>query len=145
MSRSAYAASSVPTATPDSMTRTVSSELMVPTLLQNQRATRRLRRPNRPLGFQSRGEVQRGCSAGSWLEGAGRRLELAGEEIQAIVEIGTRQARPSGPALRISSKAASTSCSPAQAMPINCWQTTSSGARTMRKRLDAARRERPGP
>ena len=43
-----------------------------------------------------------------------------------------------GPALRMSSKASSTYCSPAQAMPTSCWQTTSSGARIMRQRLDPA-------
>ena len=47
------------------MTRTVSSELIVPTLFQNQRATRRLRRPNRPSRLQSRGDVQRGAAPAS--------------------------------------------------------------------------------
>ena len=89
--RSAYAASSVPTATPLSMTRTVSSELIVPTLFQNQRATRRLRRPNRPVSApEPRRSPARACS-GFRLDCASRRVKLAGQEIQAGVEISPSQ------------------------------------------------------
>ena len=120
------------------MTRTVSSELMVPTLLQNQRATRRLRRPNRPSRLQSRGRGPARACSGFRLDRAGRRAELAGQEIQAVVEIGPRQlSHRTGVADQLESRVAS--CSPAQAMPINCWQTTSSGARDHAERLDPAR------
>ena len=47
-------------------------------------------------------------------------------------------ARPSGRPCGSARNAASTDCSPAQAMPTICWQTTSSGAAIDRKRLDPA-------
>ncbi len=126
--RSAYAASRVPIGAPFSMTRTVSSELMVPTLFQNQRATRRLRSPNLPSRTQRRGAVQRTEAPASGSVAPGGAASLPARKSRQESK-SARESSIIGPALRIKSKAALADCSPKLAMPINCWQRTSSGAR----------------
>ena len=137
-SRSAYAPSSVPIDSPSTWTRTDSSEVIVPTFDQNQRITRRLRMPNSPplLPDPGRGPLRGRPRLG--LVGPGGRGEVAGEEGEAGVEVGPGQVghrrRPCGPGRR----PRRLDHSPPQAMPISCWQRTSSGPSTIRERLDPA-------
>ena len=100
--------------------------------------------PNQPLRCQIRGDVQRGAAPGSGSKapaGAARSpARNARQASKSARESARPSARPCGPARR----PPSTDHSPAQAMPMNCWQTTSSGAAIDPQRLDPAGAGGPG-
>src|SRR4051812_42332160 len=100
------------------MTRTDSSEVIVPTLDRNQRATRLLRMPKVPARRQSLGEVHFGAAFGSGsnapagaARSPARKARQSSKSDLASLAIGS--------ALRTRAKASSADHSPSQDMPMS--------------------------
>ncbi len=111
----------------------------MPTLDQNQRITRPFLIPNKPPRFQIRGEVHRGAAPGSGSNAPGGAARSPARKARQASK--SRRARSAMLALRRTrANAASVDHSPPQAMPISCWQRTSSGPGIGSERLDP-----PGP